>query len=474
MKHAYKWPGFNIYWPSWMFLVGMLVGCGGKQTAVIPAPCASFTPQPQPANATVVTLWAHSARWNCWNAYGPALGMQQTPEAHIYIDVDAYPVEMKIYYQQINDRFAIDEWPDLMLSSFGEMHHWRHLEYIHPITDCFALEPSLNAIWPESLAPATVAGEIWGMPFATDLQVLFYNKSLLRQLGWSDARIEALPTEIAEGAFTLQMLQQTAQSAIQQGIVEPGYGFWPTEHAHWQTNNYYIALGGQYYDEEIQKWTLEKDPLREAFAFSLSLYETNTTLESFADKSGLDWGDRLIRQDVVAANRVLFWLDSTRDVTHLWADHGFEETFHQEIGLAMIPSGQINQPPSIMFSQEYYVATQQAFATEAKATAVCKVLAGALSPEINALSAATSFRYGVTDDVKTHSAYATHPLQAQLLPMVGHLIYLPDDNTFSNGRYALYREVLPQVQSGELSVETAVQMVERGLVQRLGDQIVIR
>lgn len=50
--------------------------------------------------------------------------------------------------------------------------------------------------------PYLVNGKAYGMPFDLPVRVLYYNKSALREIGWTDEQIEALPTQMANGEFT--------------------------------------------------------------------------------------------------------------------------------------------------------------------------------------------------------------------------------------------------------------------------------
>lgn len=476
MKDWHKRHALPTYWPKQLLalLAAILLASCQPATAVHPAPCAAYKPQPAPPDATVITLWAQSARWNCWFAYAPALAMQQKPELNIHVDVFARPIDMAVFYQQIEQRMAAGDRPDLLVGSLRELWRWRNRGFIVPLTPCDKTDPIFDTILPALMATPTIEDEAWALPIAADPAFLLYNKQLLEQLGWSQDKIEQLPQEIADGRFTLQMMLNTAQDAIRQGVVAPGYGIWPDDYADWQATAFYKAFGGDAYDSIAEKPVFEPDSLIPALEFAKALYTNQTTLPNFQDKSSVSWGDRLSRHDAFSANRVLFTTENLRDIGHYWVDQGLYEAFHQRFGIANIPTAVANQPPQTTFSAMYMMATAKAFATPERQTAVCQVITATFAPEINALTTNTTFRFGTTTAITTHPAYQTHLLYKQIMPLMEHLDPQKQEESYTLFIDTVYRQILVAVQMGQLSPEAAAEQATTAVEQRMGDAVIIR
>ncbi|MBE9593034.1 MAG: extracellular solute-binding protein, partial [Proteobacteria bacterium] len=91
-------------------------------------------------------------------------------------------------------------------------------------------------------------GETWGVPQDAEARPLYWNKTLLKKLGWSDGDIAALPGKIEKGEFTLYDMLETAKQAVDKGVVEPGNGFWTRPKNGPDFTPFYYAFGGETID----------------------------------------------------------------------------------------------------------------------------------------------------------------------------------------------------------------------------------
>jgi inositol-phosphate transport system substrate-binding protein len=72
-------------------------------------------------------------------------------------------------------------------------------------------------------------GHIWGALQDTEARPVYYNKNVLKQLGWSDEDINNLPEKVKKGEFTLGDMTRVAKEAMDQGLVEWGIMHRPTK-----------------------------------------------------------------------------------------------------------------------------------------------------------------------------------------------------------------------------------------------------
>jgi len=84
---------------------------------------------------------------------------------------------------------------------------------------------------------------------------MFYSKTKLKALGWSDADIAALPDRIKTGDFTLDDLIATAKEAVDKGIVEKGFGYWHRNSKGGDFIQYYAAYGAGFTMQLRTSWS---------------------------------------------------------------------------------------------------------------------------------------------------------------------------------------------------------------------------
>lgn len=153
------------------------------------------------------------------------------------------------------------EAPDIVLSGHEDVPVWANAGYIVEFTECKARYPEFDDVI-ESLWDSTMwQGKIWAVPQDTEARPMFFNKTKLQELGWSEEEIAALPDRIRTGDFTLDDLIATAKEAVEKGVVEPGYGYWHRPRKGGDFLQYYFSYGGRLYDPEQDKLVVVRDAL---------------------------------------------------------------------------------------------------------------------------------------------------------------------------------------------------------------------
>ncbi len=66
-----------------------------------------------------------------------------------------------------------------------------------------------------------------GLPQDTESRPFFFWKPHMKAIGYSDADIDGLPAKVQSGEYTLANVITDAKKMQDQGVVQPGYGFYP-------------------------------------------------------------------------------------------------------------------------------------------------------------------------------------------------------------------------------------------------------
>lgn len=464
---------FPAAWLLFLCLVILGIGAACQSPEVqLPEPCRELTLSSPQARETVVTMWSYSARFDCWTAYGPTAAVQNNPDLKIHLAVEGFPIDKGFYYQQTEERLAAGSQPDLIVAGEDNASRWFHRGYISSLVPCFERQPILGEIVPALLAKVSANGEPYAIPIATDLSVLYYNKHLLQQLGWSQSQIESLPERIATGSFTLFDMVQTGRQAIDQGVVQPGYAIWP-ERTSRNIRNLYPAFGGHYYDPVQAQYAFDMQAFQNAAAYGQSLYENQLTLPAFADNHEIDWADRLIQLDIIAQNRVLFWDSTISRVADFWHDTELKADFLTQFGMALFPTAVAGNRPVLQAGSVTLVATPAAFRTEAQLEATCSILAETIKPENSVPRLAATFHWGVTAASQTAPAFRNHPLYQELNAMLDYLPYEPEWMAYEEAYEAAMAVSFGLVEAGKLSPEAAAEQVAAELEASFGNDVEI-
>lgn len=455
---------------NWAILF-LLSGCGTtpeQASALCPA-----APEAAP-EAEIVVVWAASFTRNCWYHHAAVVATQRLPLRGVAIDPAGGELVGSMAEVQLLDDLAEGAGPDLALTSPGQMNLMREAGFLTPLDECvqrFAEFEGIRRAWWQLV---TVDGQIWGIPFDADVMLFFYHKGMLRELGWTETQIEALPQQIAQGTFTMHDVLRLSRQATARGIAEPGFGYWPEIRRGRDVEIGYPALGGMI-DPVDGAFTLDAGILRELFAFHQELGAAGVMLETIEGREANNWSSRLVYRDTVVAGRVLFWKMNSQDVARIWADYPISpQQFLEMFGVAALPSLRAGQAGAVYLSLATYVVPNAQAAGRDRKTAVCELLAQMVAADIGAEHAVTSFRLPAAAGATNEPIVAHHPFLSQVEALLQTGAYYPFQRTVDA---LLFRDILVtymlRAEGGELTPEAAVTAAIAELQAALGPRLLV-
>lgn len=184
----------------------------------------------------------------------------------------------------------------------------------------------------------TVDGKIYSMPFDIPTRALYYNKNVLKELGWSEEEVEAFPGKIADGTFTWEDFIALCQEVQEKGLVE-----WGMVHRPGKGNDFFDILrmyGPGYYNEE-GKLVVNQDTVTGFFQF---IYDAANTLKiTPQDTTQRVWTDL---QKMVGEGDVFAYYGPVFSSTYVAAEANLTpEELAQSIGFALFPKSEKNETP---------------------------------------------------------------------------------------------------------------------------------
>ncbi|MEM0088069.1 MAG: extracellular solute-binding protein [Thermofilum sp.] len=313
----------------------------------------------------------------------------------------------------------------------------------------------------------TYKGRIWAIPQDTEARPVYYNKLLLKKLGWTDEMINDLPNKVLRGEFTLYDMLRVAKEAVDKGVVEPGYGIWHRPNAGPDWPIVYLAFGGELYDPGTGKLVADMKVWRKYFEW---FYEASMARSKvISDKlTALDW-NRDIHPTIVAG-KVLFWMGGTWHKGQWVSSFGLsEEKFWEMFGFMLYPPGEKGgRPVTLSQPMAYFISKTCKYPEVA-----FLILTLATDSYLNSLHAVQSAHLAILYSQLSDPTYTKDKFLAATGYMVEYAKYQPLHPKWGEYQTTIF-EVVKGIETGAFTPDTALATFRDLLRSRLGDAVIIR
>jgi inositol-phosphate transport system substrate-binding protein len=436
-----------------------VAACGATpEPTAAPAEAQPTAAEAQPPAAEAVTLqvWGEANEVEHWRVDGPV----EAAKAVTDFDITVEPLRDDAGWADYKKKFTLaadaGEAPDIVLSGHEDVPVWGNAGYIVDFTFCRDKYPEYD----------DVIDSLWD----TEARPMYYNKTKLAELGWSEEEIAALPDKIKAGEFTLDDMIATAKEAIDKGIVEPGHGYWHRPSKGGDYVQYYFAYGGRIYDEAQDKLVVTKSALTNWYAFQRRVVEEGITPENYI---GTDWA---IWHDTVSHGGALFWNGGVWQWAD-WAanyvqDEGGQDYLFGFIGYALQPSGIKGQPGVTLSHPLVYMITTEDASGGQDQDAACALLAKTTTSEINTLHAVDSTHLGILKSQAADPKYAADRLLSDTLYMLDYNVYQPNHIMYGPW-YDIVFDNMVKAENGEVTPEKAAEDAITLLQTEIGDYLIV-
>ena len=428
--------------------------------------------------------------WYAITLQGPWQGdmlldaVQTSDHRPMSVNVAAYDILETTFYDHLLSEAAAGGAPDIAyVGTPAELARLVQAGVLEPLNVCRAQHSAFDGILPAAWSVAAGRGETWGVPVIFNPDLLYFSKSRLRALGWSETAIDELPARIIAGDFTLLDLRDTAAAAVAAGVVRPGFGFMQRPSTSTRIGDYYVAFGGRVYDAEQGRLVIDEDALAAAYAFRRELPAEDIIAPFLLDGSQNNWSSRLLWNDAIGHGRALFWYGKLHD-WRKWlvvaARSGGETMPGQpaldadDVGLAPFPSAVAGQPGTLAAHAGYFVILNEAATGRRLQDEACALLAQAMTPAIHVAA---------LPDSGLFSTLALSPdAQRRMLSGYPGGIELLLDNlktwpSYIDHDVMNYETILAnyawETQRGQLTPADAASQAVRQLRRTLGDDLIV-
>ena len=358
------------------------------------------------------------------------------------------------------------EAPDIIAAAAQNIGTWGASGIVADLTDLIGDYPEFDDVIPSLWASTELDGKRYGVPQDAEARVLYFRKDLLAELGWTQAEIEALPGNLASGAFTWEDMFDTAEEAVSAGVVQPGFGWWPRPKDGPMFLAFYYAAGGAILGDG-DALVYDTVAAQKVYTLMGDAVARDILVDTRLDG---DWGSW---HNGVAFGDVLFWYGGSWQWAE-WAelfvaDLGGEEYLFENVGFGPFPAiaGGANIPTSLTNPFAYMVSSD----TEEVDLALL-VISKATTTELNTEHAVTSGHLGILESQASYEPYTSAVFLSQVAPVLEFTTFQPNSPFFAAWTEAYYLGINAVV-SGELTPAAAVDVVVGQLQSELGSNVII-
>ena len=355
--------------------------------------------------------------------------------------------------------------PSIVVTSHLDIAPWSQAGYIVAVEDYVDLDAwPLSNVYPNLMEIASAGGTQWGVPQDAESRPFFFWRETLSQIGYSEDFIDALPDMVASGEYTLANVLEDAKKAVDMGLVEAGYGFYPRVSNGPDYAQFYQSFGGELIDQDSGKLVLDKAAMTEFYQFFVDAVAAGVTRQNHIGTEWNQWYNE------VANGRAAFWHGGTWHFGR-YAREGNDD-FWNTIQFSLIPAGNDRgRANTITHPLVYLVMDQEDERIEEVAA---QLVAIATEPRLNTLHAIQSNHLAVAkaqDGIELYSgnrwaAEATERLLGSANSQPNHLQYGAYSEAMFRGLEAAW--------TGVQTPEEAVAEVEAQMTATIGDDLIVR
>jgi inositol-phosphate transport system substrate-binding protein len=446
--------------------------CTAQEQGAFAQEATSVINAPTP---NALTIWAPAPGELCWRAFMPLAASQMDTTLPAVKVKPPFNTSSAAHFDRFEQAVTKSAAPDIAYADEKRLFRWAEKGWITPLDQCRTRHPEFDDVYPQLWADYAWNGHIWVIPIEISLTLLYYNRQLLKELGWEDAQIASLSARIVQGEFTLADMLDIAERAVQAGVVESGFAFWPAPRKQWTLLTTYKSYGGRLVDANQDRLVINRTALTNAYAFQQTLFAKQLTLSPLAGADYSSGLDQTIMGDAAVHGRVLFWQDNNSEWSS-WAndvarDRGGEAYLFEQIGYALYPSGRRGEPGNVVQQSGFYVITSESVSGHRQQEIACRLLAKTLTPALNARHATSSAYLGVLTVQSTHPAYQSSRFIRETTPMLPYAWRPPIQHPDYEKYLVILLTFLDQVETNQLTPAAAADQAIQTLQIELAEPI---
>lgn len=339
-------------------------------------------------------------------------------------------------------------------------------KYIMPL-DSLKQSKAYSDLFPVLWESVSFKGKIWAAPQDTEARPVFYNKGILKKLGWSEQQISDLPEKVKKGEFTLEDMTQLALEAKTKGAAEFGIVHRPVDGPDFQALAY--NFGAKLYDPADNKLILDKKAVAKQIDYYYNLAQKKLIPDNLTT---MEWKNVY---KTVVNEKTLFYYGGVWNV-NTWISDSFHDQLgkvdvkwvNEHLGMMLIPAAEKGGKPVTLSHPFVYTVSAQTKHPEL----VTRLLELVADPKLQTEHNVSTYHLPVTKGGAEDPTFKADLTLGKVAYMSEYTTFLPNHEGFSKYSTALFKAI-QAVELGKQTPEAAMKDLEAQLKNDLGDQLKI-
>lgn len=348
--------------------------------------------------------------------------------------------------------YGVGEGPDMFIQAHEWICAFQQDGFVLKLDDYIAKYPEYyGTIFPSLWGATRCPDGVYAIPQDAEARMFFYNKKLLREAGYDDAFIEAMPERAMSGDLTMDELFEIAKKVVDNTEAEYGIMHRPSKGPDYIM--VFQSYGNSFVDPATGNLLLERDKLADAFGW----FERGVKDGIIPpNNTSMEWD--AIRADFYQNNKAAFWMYGIWDLgSYAFPTYGLpqdEEGFFKDWGWMAAPAPTKGGEPGSLTHPVVYAIS----ADVQDPDLAVRLLGEASSPDLNTDHAVTTTHLGIKPEQLDDPRYADAWPLAKATELLKITKFLPNNPQFGDLNGIIYT-AMQGVESGRLSAEDAADFV---------------
>ena len=347
--------------------------------------------------------------------------------------------------------FGIGEGPDMFIAAHEWICAFQTEGFVLKLDDYIAKYPEhFGTIFPSLWESAKCPDGIYGIPQDAEARMFFFNKKRLREAGYDDAFINALPERALSGDLTMDEVLDIAKQVVDKTDAQYGVLHRPNKGPDYIM--VFQSYGNDFVDPATGNLLLERDKLAAAFGWfergiqSGVIPANNTAMEFDA-----------LRKEFYTGNAA-FWMYGIWDLgTYAFPTYGLpseEEAFFADWGWIAAPAVEKGGEAGSLTHPIIYAIAADAADPEL----AVRLLGHASAADLNTDHAVTTTHIGIKPEQLEDPRYAEAWPLARATELLEITKFLPNNPQFGELNGIIYTAI-QGVETGRLTADEAAEFV---------------
>lgn len=368
------------------------------------------------------------------------------------------------YAKQFMLAFQADKAPDIYATGHENIGWLADGKYIQPL-DELKNSKAYSDVFPTLWNAVTYKGKVWGALQDTEARPVFYNKDILKKLGWTDQQINELPEKVKKGEFTLDDMTKLAEEAKAKNAAEIGIVHRPVDGTDFSAIAY--DFGAKLYDPAENKIVLDK----KAVAKQLDYYYQIAQKKLIPDNlTSTEWKNI---HKMVVNGKTLFYYGGVWNVFN-WSQDNFHDQLgkvdakwvDEHFGMMLIPASQKGGKPLTLSHPFVYTVSAKAKHPEL----VKRLLELVADPKLQTAHDLKTAHLPVTKSAAEAPDFKADITLGKVAYMSDYTTFVPNHEGFNQYSGAVYKAI-QAVELGKKNPDQAMKDLEAQLKNDLGDKL---